>query len=175
MATLYTPDEIAFVRRVIDAMFDKNNTPAKEVMAVRVTEAIRLGKVARTTIDPAAGTQPATAAATNGAAGTPGPAASLTMDRAEKIVDGLVEEEWLDRSSAGFLSLSTRSLMELRQWLIDTYNDPGATEDEWQRIKMCEGCKQIVTIVSSFLPTSEILLTIVGSEMFKSNMLVSFT
>jgi hypothetical protein len=127
MATLYTPDEMAFVRRVIDAMFDKYNTPAKETMAVKVTEAIRLGKVTRTSIE--AATQHA----------------SLTMERAENIVEGLVEDDWFDRSSAGYLTLSTRSLMELGQWLVDTYNDPDLQDDEWQRIKTCEGCKQIVT------------------------------
>jgi non-structural maintenance of chromosomes element 1 len=129
-------------------MFDKNNTPEREMMAVKTMEAIRLGKAPSDRDSVATQTQ-------NGQTqGTGGPAASLTLDRAEKVLESLIDEGWLEKSQAGFLTLSPRALMELRSWLIDTYNDPpeGPPEDEenreWQKIKSCEGCKQIVTVVS---------------------------
>jgi hypothetical protein len=114
-------------------------------------EAVRLARVPPTTQTQTQGVNG------NGESQSPvgGQAASLTLDRAEKLVDGLVEQAWMDRSAAGYLTLSTRSLMELGQWLVETYNEPvevdggEGSEREWQRIKMCEGCKQIVTIVSS--------------------------
>jgi hypothetical protein len=156
LATLHSPDEIAFVRRVLDAMFDgPGNSPAREVMAIKAMDALRLGKVPSSASrrdgagEVVGGTQVGAGTQASGA-----PAASLTMERAENMIEKLVEEEWFDRSSAGFLTLSTRSLMELGQWLFDTYNDPveelrdGDVERAWQRIKTCEGCKQIVTIVS---------------------------
>jgi non-structural maintenance of chromosomes element 1 len=155
LATLYTPDEIAFVRRLLDAIFDTNNTPAREVCAVKGMEAVRLARVSPTTQTQ---TQQQRVNGNGDESQSPaagGQAASLTLDRAEKLVDGLVEQEWMDRSAAGYLTLSTRSLMELGQWLVETYNEPvemdggDGSEREWQRIKMCEGCKQIVTIVSS--------------------------
>ena len=34
--------------------------------------------------------------------------------------------------------------MELWGWLVATYNDPDS-EGDWQRIKFCEACKEIVT------------------------------
>jgi non-structural maintenance of chromosomes element 1 len=152
LATLHSPDEIAFVRRVLDAMFDANNLPGKEVMAVKAMDAIRLGKVSQRQQQQ----QQQQLTATQAVSGSGGaPAASLTMEKAEKMIDMLVEEEWFDRSGSGYLTLSTRSLMELGQWLFDTYNDPAEewrdrdAERVWQRIKTCEGCKQIVTIVST--------------------------
>jgi hypothetical protein len=141
LATLYTPDEIAFVRRLLDAMFDTNNSQQREVMAIKGMDATRLAKAPRRE-----NTQPTQ----NGTMGG-GQATSITLDRADVIVVRLVEEGWLDKSAYGYLSLSTRALMELGQWLIDTYNDPEDVsaqdvENEWQRVKTCEGCKQIVTV-----------------------------
>lgn len=69
----------------------------------------------------------------------------LTGDQVEKLLAKLVEEKWIEKSSAGFYRLAPRALMELRSWLLDTYNNPDEPED-WQRIKCCEACKEIVTI-----------------------------
>jgi hypothetical protein len=135
-------------------MFDKNNTPGLEIMAVKTMEAIRLGKVPRERESSVTQTQ--NGQTQNGQTqGTSGAAASLTLDRAEKVLESLIDEGWLEKSSMGFLTLSPRALMELRSWLVDTYNDPpeGPPDEEddreWQKIKSCEGCKQIVTIVST--------------------------
>ena len=44
--------------------------------------------------------------------------------------------------------------MELREWLVETYNEPlqeGEEQDDvWQRIKLCEACREIVTLVSLY-------------------------
>lgn len=47
LATTHNADEIAFFRRLLDAMFIGNNEPGKEVMAVPQAEAYLLGKPGR--------------------------------------------------------------------------------------------------------------------------------
>ena len=81
------------------------------------------------------GEEPSTQAADKG----------LTSGEAEELLKKLCQEKWLDRSKAGFYRLSPRALMELRSWLVDTYND-NDDPDEWQRIKFCEACREIITI-----------------------------
>ncbi|KAF2665783.1 hypothetical protein BT63DRAFT_75451 [Microthyrium microscopicum] len=141
LATRFNADEVKFVRRVLDLMFDKMNFEGREVCAVRPSEALRVAKVR----DSVGGTQIETL---NGEGVGGGVASSLKLDQAERVLEELKQEGWLELSEAGFLSLSVRALAELGRWLVEVYNDPEAEEDEWQRIKTCEGCKQIVTIVS---------------------------
>ena len=69
----------------------------------------------------------------------------LTHTEAEKLLDRLVKETWLERSKESFYTLSPRALMELRSWLVETYNED-EEPDAWQRIKFCHACKEIVTI-----------------------------
>ncbi len=75
------------------------------------------------------------------------------MVQAEKVLKGLVEEGWFEKSRKGFYSLSPRGLMELRGWLIETYNDVGDEEEEQEeeepvpKIKSCFACKEIITVV----------------------------
>ncbi|KAF2396179.1 DNA repair protein Nse1 [Trichodelitschia bisporula] len=133
LATCRSADEIAYVRRVIDAMFDANNTPAREIMAVKGMEAIHLAKVNRGRDSTAM-------------AGTQANAGYLTIDKAEKTLASLVEEGWFEKSKAGYYSLSARALMELRSWLVDTYNNPDEEEGAWQPIKTCEVCREIITV-----------------------------
>ncbi|TID24809.1 DNA repair protein Nse1 [Venturia nashicola] len=133
LATSYTPDEIAFVKRVLDAMFDTNNTQNKEVMAVKGMDALRLAKPPRERESAVGSTQNTQVTNPTG----------ITQDRAEKLLGELVQEHRFERSRAGFYSLSPRQLMELRGWLVETYNEE---EEEWQRIKTCDGCKEIVTV-----------------------------
>ena len=71
----------------------------------------------------------------------------LTQTEAEKLLERLVKETWLERSKESFYTLSPRALMELRSWLVETYNEVDEEEpDAWQRIKFCEACKEIVII-----------------------------
>lgn len=77
------------------------------------------------------------------------------MIQAEKVLKTLVEEGWFEKSRKGFYSLSARALMELRGWLIETYNDAGDEdeEDEEERVvkvKLCFACKEIITLVSVY-------------------------
>lgn len=78
-------------------------------------------------------------------------AQSLSMSQAETMMQHLVAEGWLEKSRKGYYSLSPRGLMELRQWLIATYNEEN-DEGRWvNRIKFCSACGDIVTVVGVFL------------------------
>ena len=139
MATIHTADEIAFVKRVLDAMFDTYNTQRAEVMAVTSMQALKLAKPPNDAGRRESGTQ--SAAAQSG----------LTMSQAERTLSNLVEEGWFELSQRGYYSLSPRALMELRGWLLDTYNDQLAEdsdeeEEPHEKIKFCQACKEIVTM-----------------------------
>ena len=117
-----------------------NNSGRREVMAVSGMEAVRLCK-------PPGGRE---RRETQGGSDTQGSAGmGLTMVQAEKMLKALVEQEWLEKSRKGYYSLSPRALMELRGWLLETYNE----EDEdgeglVMKVKLCYACKDIVTVVS---------------------------
>lgn len=138
-ATTHTADEIAFVKRVLDAMFETNNTESREVMAVKDSEALRLHKAPRER-DSAIGVNGSTQGQTQSAN------SGITMKEAEKLLAALVEEDWLKKSRGGYYTLSPRALMELQGYLEETYNEPDAEEGEWQRIKKCAACKDIITV-----------------------------
>lgn len=131
LATTYTAEEIAFVKRVLDAMFDsQNNKGRKEAMCLNGMEAVQLAKPQ------------------NGA--TQSTSQGLSMRDAESMMTRLVDEGWLDKSAKGFYSLSPRALMELKGWLVDTYNEPADEDDDEPRrdkIKFCHACKEIITVV----------------------------
>ena len=141
MATIHSADEIAFVKRVLDAMFDTYNTQRAEIMAVTSMQALRLAK------PPSDGNRRESGAQSQAAN------AGLTMSQAERAMDSLVAEGWFELSTHGFYSLSPRALMELRGWLLDTYNDQPDDDEEDEeeeelhtKIKFCQACKEIVTI-----------------------------
>lgn len=143
LATTYSADEIAFVKRVLDAMFETYNTARQEAMVITSLQALRLAKPSGegNRRDPQNGN------ATQGSSGS-----GLSMSQAESMMKRLVEEGWLEKSRKGFYSLSPRALMELRGWLVATYNEP-ADEDEDEdeervdKVKMCHACKEIITAV----------------------------
>ena len=143
LATTHSADEINFLKRVLDAMFETNNTPRQEIMAIISMQAVRLHKAPT---EDRRETQ-------NGSATQGGGGQGLTMGQAEKVLKTLVEEGWFDRSKKGFYSLSPRALMELRGWLIETYNDLDDEEEEddrVMRIKLCFACKEIITEVCRY-------------------------
>jgi non-structural maintenance of chromosomes element 1 len=155
LATVHSPDEIAFVKRVIDAMFEGNwvgaeDSGRREVCAVRGTAAVNLARVRGDGSQRDQLGSQREGGRGEEATGQGGGASSLTMKEAERILEEMVEEGWFDRSRAGFYSLSPRALMELRGWLVEMYNEePEDPEDERVvRIKFCEACKEIVTVVS---------------------------
>ena len=150
LATSYTADEISYLKRVLDFMFETNNTARKEIMAITSMDAVRLAKAPNDSSSNSRESQQTGSAAVTTAQGSSGQ--SLTMVQAQKMLDNLVVEGWFEKSVKGFYSLSPRALMELRGWLVDTYND-AEEEEEGEagvlKIKSCFSCKGIITVVST--------------------------
>lgn len=137
LATSRTADEISFIKRVLDAMFETYNTPRQEVMAITAAQARKVARPEAAAQDgDADGDEPAQRTADK----------ALKHSEIERLLPSLVAEGWLEVSDEGFYSLSPRSLMELKTWLVAAYNDPDVGHNHWQRIKFCEACKEIVTV-----------------------------
>lgn len=128
VATIHSTDEIGYVKRLLDAMFETNNTEKREAMCIAGKDALNLAR---------AGRRDTTSEQSQ-------PKLNLTSTEAESLLSNLLVEGWLERSPKGFYSLSPRALMELKSWLIETYNDEG---DDEQKIKSCQACKEIITSV----------------------------
>ncbi|KAK3648046.1 hypothetical protein LTR56_007746 [Elasticomyces elasticus] len=145
MATVHTPDEIAFVKRVLDAMFETYNTERAEIMAILSTQALKLHK-------PPAGEQRRESVNQTQSGAAAAPSVAITQSQAQHVLDLMVQQGWFELSSKGYHSLSPRALTELRGWLVDTYNEQGGREsdeedeDEHVKIKFCAACREIVTI-----------------------------
>lgn len=174
LATTHSADEIAYVKRLLDAMFDTYNGPVgasngREVMAVTEMQATQLHRAsARDRSSGVTATQRAQAAAaddddddedgtvvgTQRAGG--GGVQSITLGQAERMLKSLVDEGWLVRPTfAGankeYYVLSSRALLELKDWLLQTYNEPaivgedgGVDEEAVERVKCCRGCNEVV-------------------------------
>lgn len=145
LATTYTADEIAFVKRVLDTMFGTNNTRRSEAMVVSAIQATQLARVSGAD----AASRRESGGATQQTQG--GVAQSLSMSQAETVMRQLVEDGWLEKSRKGFYALSPRGLMELRGWLVATYNDEGEDGRRMNKIKFCAACRDIITSVCFFL------------------------
>lgn len=139
-ATIRSPDEVAYIKRLLDAMFETYNTPRMEVIAVDEAEALKVSRPPGNR-ESNANTQ----RAGNDEGGSQA-AANRGLKHSEvlSLLSSLVAEGWLEKSQEGYYTLSPRSLLELWSWLVATYNDPDS-EDDWQHIKFCESCKEIVT------------------------------
>ncbi|AEO70857.1 uncharacterized protein THITE_25004, partial [Thermothielavioides terrestris NRRL 8126] len=158
LGTTRSPEEVAYIKRLLDAMFEQYNTPRMEVMAVDEGQALRVSRPPRrqressglradgrtdeddnnnndNDNDDGGGGEQRTAATDRG----------LKHSEVLSLLSSLVAEGWLDKSRDGFYSLAPRALLELWSWLVATYNDPDAEEGAWQRIKFCEACKEMVT------------------------------
>ncbi|KAF7443551.1 SMC-Nse1 multi-domain protein [Pyrenophora tritici-repentis] len=133
-ATRFSPTEIAYIRRLLDFMFDTNNTPIREVMAVSQVQAANLAR------PPRRPRQSAATVAEEGGEDQITPDAGLSMQEAEDILHRLVTSSFFSKSQKGYYTLAPRSLIELRSYLKETYND-----EDTQRIRDCHGCKEIVT------------------------------
>ncbi|KAB8077649.1 Nse1 non-SMC component of SMC5-6 complex-domain-containing protein [Aspergillus leporis] len=138
LATTYGADEIAFIKRILDSMFDTNNSRRSEEMVVSSMQAIQLAK--------ASSGDSSRGESTNATQSQGGAAQSLTMSQAETVLKQLVEEGWLEKSRKGFYSLSPRGLMELRGWLVATYNDVNEDGRRMEKIKFCAACRDIITM-----------------------------
>ena len=124
-------------------MFETYNTARHEIMAIKPKQATWLHK------PPSNRRESENTAETQGSTGQ-----VLTQLQADKVMGSLVEQGWLERSRKDFYSLSPRALMELRGWLIETYNEEDSDNEgdagRHQKIKTCHACKEIVTTVCFF-------------------------
>jgi hypothetical protein len=139
LATTFSADEIAFLRRVLDAMFEVNSTGKKEVMAITVMQVNQLAKAPRRDgTSQINGEEEGTQAETN--------AISISMSDAETVLDRLVSQQFFQKSRANYYSLAPRGLMELRSFLKETYNTENEDGEMVVRVRDCEGCREIVTV-----------------------------
>lgn len=182
MATMHSPDEIAYVKRLLDAMFEGNNSVEKEVMAVHAVQARALARVSgggghgddggrsgRDYHNDNGDTQFSWNHQNNSSSSNN---SSLTQSQAEKVLEAMELEGWFEKSTVVmgggssssrnerrkviWYTLTPRALMELQQWLVDTYNheeeeeanenEAEENEETHQKIKFCKACRQIVTM-----------------------------
>ena len=133
-------------------MFETNNTPRHEIMAITAIQATKLHK-------PPSNRRDSENVETQGSLGQ-----GITMLQAEKVLKALVEQNWFEKSRNNYYSLSPRALMELRGWLMETYNDNDSDEENDQgqvsKVKLCHACKEIITAVSIASRSKLIILTV---------------
>ncbi|KAF2791329.1 hypothetical protein K505DRAFT_280960 [Melanomma pulvis-pyrius CBS 109.77] len=145
LATTFTSDEIAYVKRVLDRMFIDNNTRNASLMAVTSMQAAQLAKVSRSRQSQVNGGREDAEGASQMEASVKG----ISMPEAETVLGQLIAQQFFQKSRGGYFSLAPRGLMELRSYLKETYNEPADEENgiaEKIRIRDCEGCREIVTV-----------------------------
>ncbi|KAF1352577.1 Nse1 non-SMC component of SMC5-6 complex-domain-containing protein [Delphinella strobiligena] len=139
LATVHGADEIAFVKRVLDEMFIGGCTRRVESFAVEGMRALNCKSVRNRQ---SGGNGDTTI--------TQAQAQTISMHQAEEVLDAMVAGGWFECSgnrATKWYSLAPRALMELRGWLIETYNEEEEEEEQpRQRIKFCAACRDIVTI-----------------------------
>ena len=121
LATTHSLSEIAYLRALLTAIFDTANSVHEEIYAVRSTDALNLSS---------------------------SQGVGLTKTAGEAAVDAFIREGWLEKSKAGFITLSPRGLLELRGYLLDVFNDEGEEGDaRTDKIRSCHVCAEIITQV----------------------------
>ncbi|KAJ4376460.1 hypothetical protein N0V83_001744 [Neocucurbitaria cava] len=140
LATKFSPSEIAYIRRVLDHMFEVNNTHTREVMAVKHTVASQLARPSRRS------RQSQINGDADGETSQATVDAGISIQEADAVLDTLVAQSFFQKSRAGYYALAPRGLMELTPYLKETYNDDDDDPDDVIiRIRDCEGCREIVT------------------------------
>jgi hypothetical protein len=138
LATKFSAGEIAYIRRLLDCMFETNNTHTREVMAVKHAEATQLARLKKSRQSQVNGDADGEATQST----DPG----ISIPEAEVVLRKLLDDAFLHLSKAKYYSLAPRALMELRAYLKETYNeDASESENPVIRIHDCEGCQEIVT------------------------------
>ncbi|CAK7228450.1 hypothetical protein SCUCBS95973_006883 [Sporothrix curviconia] len=164
LAVLFTPRKLAFLHRMLDALFDTYNTPRIEALCITEQQALKLSRPPRTqsSARQSLGGGGRGDDAGEGSASQAAAAAAASRDKGLKhsvvlsLLASLVRQGWLSKSAQGFYALTTRALLELEPFLIETYNEPeparaGAGADAansagtWQRIKYCAACRELIT------------------------------
>lgn len=137
LATRYAADELSFIKRMLDAIFSTYNTPRMEVLAITEMQVYKLARPPRR--------QSSTQTQVDGEEQAQQTDKGLKHSEVETVLFSLVGSGWMEKSKSKFYSMSTRALLELRPWLTETFNDPDAPAEEWQRVKFCGACKDMVT------------------------------
>jgi hypothetical protein len=121
---------------LLDYMFESNNTPTREIMAIKHLDASQLARISRRNRQSQAANEDGEAE------GDTQTDTGITIADADMVLTSLVHEGFFEKhgKDSVYYSLAPRALMELRGYLKETYNDEDAT-----RIRDCEGCSQIVT------------------------------
>ncbi|KAG9191938.1 non-structural maintenance of chromosomes element 1 [Alternaria panax] len=147
LATAFSANEIAYIRRILDHMFEANNTKLREIMAIKHTEASQLARLSRRNRQSQAASRQSQV---NGDIEDSQASAdtSISIAEADLVLETLVKEAFFQKSTAGYYSLAPRGLMELRAYLKETYNESADENEDGRRvirIRDCEGCREIVT------------------------------
>lgn len=147
LATSFAPDGIAYIKRLLDAMFEENNSRTREIMAVKQMRANQLAKAPVRSRQSQAATQ---LDADDEPTQVDANVKSINHSECQRVLQTLVSQGFLQLSSHYYYSLAPRGLLELRNYLKETYNELPADDDEESepivRIRDCEGCQEIVTI-----------------------------
>ncbi|KAF2632404.1 hypothetical protein BU25DRAFT_406936 [Macroventuria anomochaeta] len=140
LATRFTANEIAYIRRLLDAMFETNNTPTREIMAIKPMDASQLAR-------PRRNRQSQAASMVDEDVQLQAADTGITIGEADAVLDALLADNFLQLSRSKYYSLAPRALMELHSYLKETYNETAEDEDDEPmiRIRDCEGCREIVT------------------------------
>ena len=140
LATRFSANEIAYIRRLLDCMFETNNTHTREVMAAKEMDASQLARPRRNRQS-----QAASMLDDEGQSQTVD--TGITITEADNVLDALLADNFLHLSRLKYYSLAPRALMELHSYLKETYNEVAEDDDDRPtiRIRDCEGCREIVT------------------------------
>ncbi|KAF2268054.1 hypothetical protein CC78DRAFT_455871 [Lojkania enalia] len=152
LATTFSPDEIAYIKSLLDCMFETNNTRSREIMAVRGMQASQLGRVnARPRQSQVLQSQ--TDAEDGETSQVQVRTKDITGPESGALLGTLVEQQFFTKTVVGqkeYYTLAPRALLELRAYLKETYNEPADPDDpdsvEVVRIRDCEACREIVTV-----------------------------
>jgi hypothetical protein len=140
LATTFTASEIAYIRRLLDYMFETNNTHTRQVMAIKHAEASQLARLSRHNRQSQVNG--------DGEQSQVSQDTGISIQEADEVLITLQNEGFFQKSSGQYYSLAPRALMELRAYLKETYNEPSSSpsaDDAVIRIRDCEGCREIVT------------------------------
>ncbi|KAF2747340.1 hypothetical protein M011DRAFT_423751 [Sporormia fimetaria CBS 119925] len=148
LATTFSADEIAFVKRVLDAMFE--HPKKRDLYAVSSVDAAALARAPRTNRQSQVSGDGDTVMSNGDGVGTPAPTVkSIDMPTSDRILRTLVSQGFFAANRiAGteYYRLGNRGLIELRMWLKEMYNEEDEDGEEGvKRVRDCEGCKEICT------------------------------
>lgn len=127
LATLHSPEEIGFFRRLLDDLFVRKNDKSRingEVLCINSVDAVNL----RRPREEEEGTSDK----------------GLTLAEAESALEAFVQEGWLAKTPGGRFTMGVRGLVELNDMLQDAYNAPDEDDEEPMRVKFCKGCQKVL-------------------------------